>query len=72
MNRQVTARQAWTATVIAILDLIALTFISASTPKVAVLAAFAGCEGVLIILAVATWKKYFEQLIDEKTKPNEG
>jgi hypothetical protein len=72
MKKKATVKQAWMLTVAAILDLIALVFMSSSDTKLVLLAGFAGCEGILIVCAVAAWQKYFEQLIEEKTSRNQG
>jgi hypothetical protein len=68
MKRRITAAPAWWITLAATLDLVALVFMSSSKPRAGTLTAFAACEVVLIVGAVAAWKKYFEDLIDEKTK----
>ena len=70
MNKKVTSTQAstqaWGITIAAILDLIAMIFMSNSNSDIGPLAIFAGCEAVLIVCAVASWKKYFQTLIEEK------
>ena len=65
---KVASTQAWALTAVAILDLVALVFMSSSNPRIVLLAIFAGCEAVLIVCAVASWKMYFEGLIEEKTR----
>lgn len=69
-NKKVSSIQAWGLTGVAILDLIALVLLSSSSSSGGLVVIFAGCEAFLIICAVASWKKYFEKLIDEKTRQN--
>ncbi len=54
---------AWTATLVAVLDLIALVFMAASNPKTSLLLGFSLAEACLILLAVGAWKKYFEDYV---------
>ena len=68
MDSKATAGSAWSLTFAAVLDLVALIFLVAAKAEFGLLVGFAACEVILIFAAVAAWKKYFEELIDQKTK----
>ena len=67
MKKKITSPQCWVLTAAAILDLMALIFMSSASASIGALAMFAVCEVALIVLVIMAWKRYFEELIEEKS-----
>ncbi len=65
-KRKATSFQAWLITTVATINLIVHLFTDHSNLRVGILITFAVCETIFIFVAIGTWKKYFETLIDEK------
>lgn len=57
---------AWGMTVAAALDLLALVLLVSSDSELNLLILFGGCEILLILISVWSWRIYFESLIDYK------
>ncbi len=75
MVKKPTGAAAWSVSVAAGLDLCAFVLMAASNPgtgSLLLLLLFGGCVLVLILAAIAEWKRYFEGLIDYRIGELEG
>jgi len=70
MIKKPTAVVAWLLSLAAAFDLYAFVFMASSNATGREL--FGACELVLILIAIAMWKRYFEALIDYRLRQLQG